>query len=52
MVEVVEVVEVVLVEEEGGGKKAPVWSGADAGSFKIIDKASLKTHRENVRKGR
>jgi hypothetical protein len=36
----------------GGGKKAPVWSGAEAGSYKIIDKTSLKTHRENVRKGR
>ena len=37
---------------EDADKKAPVWSGADAGTFRILDKASLKTHREAVRKGR
>ena len=28
----------------------PVWKGSDAGMYRIVDKASLKSHREHVRK--
>ena len=45
------------VKEKGGKQGAskdgrPVWKGADAGTYRITDKVTLKTHRDSVRKGR